>query len=100
MTLAPTPNRGPFAGRSRRRRSRLGCPGEKSSSTSVKATERSGKVESGKVEKSMGIRLLTLFVPVLALSAVAASQAPKPVDEARLTGADGDTGNWLMYGRT
>jgi len=52
------------------------------------------------VDKSIRIRLLTSSVLLIALSAVASSQAPKQVDTARLTGADSDTGNWVMYGRT
>jgi len=52
------------------------------------------------VDKSIRIRLLTSSVLLIALSAVASSQAPKQVDAARLTGADSDTGNWVMYGRT
>ena len=52
------------------------------------------------MDKSIRIRLLTSSVLLIALSAVASSQAPKQVDAARLTGADSDTGNWVMYGRT
>ena len=52
------------------------------------------------MDKSIRIRLLTSSVLLIALSAVASSQAPKQVDTARLTGADSDTGNWVMYGRT
>jgi len=48
----------------------------------------------------MRIRFLTSSVLLLALSAVASSQAPKQIDAARLTGADSDTSDWLMYGRT
>jgi PQQ-dependent dehydrogenase (methanol/ethanol family) len=48
----------------------------------------------------MRIAFYTSSGLVLALIAIAASQAQRPVDHARLTGAEGDTGNWLMYGRT
>ena len=48
----------------------------------------------------MRVALLATSVLVLALIGVAASQALKSVDSARLAGADSDTSNWLMYGRT
>ena len=43
---------------------------------------------------------ITSAVLVLALIGITARQAPTPVDQTRLTGADGDTSNWLMYGLT
>ena len=42
----------------------------------------------------------TLLVLLLALIGITASQVSKPVDTSRLTGADADASNWLMYGRT
>jgi len=48
----------------------------------------------------MPVAIFTASVLILALGGIARSQASKPVDNARLTGADRDSGNWLMYGRT
>ena len=53
-----------------------------------------------RVTPKMRVAVLAASVLVLALIGVAASQAIKTVDDARLTSADRDTGNWLMYGRT
>ena len=43
--------------------------------------------------------LVTSIILVIAVGVVV-GQALKPVDTARLTSADSDTSNWLMYGRT
>jgi len=48
----------------------------------------------------MRLAFYTSSVLVLALIGIAASQAPKAVNPTRSTAAGGDTGNWLMYGRT
>jgi quinohemoprotein ethanol dehydrogenase len=48
----------------------------------------------------MRVAFFASSVLVLALIGLTASQAPKIVDNARLAGADSDTSNWLMYGRT
>jgi quinohemoprotein ethanol dehydrogenase len=48
----------------------------------------------------MRVAFFAASVLVLALIGLTASQAPKSVDGARLAGADSDTSNWLMYGRT
>ena len=48
----------------------------------------------------MRVAFLAASVLVLALIGLTASQALKSVDSARLGGADSDTSNWLMYGRT
>src|SRR5262245_11883437 len=48
----------------------------------------------------MRIAFSTSLVLLLALIGITASQVSKPVDNTRLTGADSDTSNWLMYGRT
>jgi quinohemoprotein ethanol dehydrogenase len=48
----------------------------------------------------MRAAILTAFALLLALVGMAPSQASKSMDDARLTSADRDTGNWLMYGRT
>ena len=48
----------------------------------------------------MRVAFLAASVLVLALIGLTASQALKSVDSARLAGADSDTSNWLMYGRT
>jgi PQQ-dependent dehydrogenase (methanol/ethanol family) len=48
----------------------------------------------------MRVAFFATSVLVLALIGVTASQAPKPVDNARLAAAGSDSGNWLMYGRT
>ena len=47
----------------------------------------------------MRVPIFTASVLTLALAGIAWSQASKPIDNARLTSADRDTGNWLMYGR-
>src|SRR5215467_11616493 len=39
-------------------------------------------------------------VAVVAIFGLAAAQSVNVIDSARLTGADRDAGNWLMYGRT
>jgi len=46
----------------------------------------------------MPVAIFTASVLILALGGIARSQASKPVDNARLTGADRDSGNCLMYG--
>src|SRR5438552_193770 len=48
----------------------------------------------------MPVAIFTASVLILAIGGIARSQASKPVDNARLTGADRDSGKWLMYGRT
>ena len=48
----------------------------------------------------MRAAILTAFALLLALVGMAPSQASQSLDDARLTSADRDTGNWLMYGRT
>ena len=48
----------------------------------------------------MRVAFVAASVLVLALIGLTASQAPKSVDSTRSTGADSDTSNWLMYGRT
>jgi len=48
----------------------------------------------------MRVAFFAASVLVLALIGLTASQAPKSVDGVRLAGADSDTSNWLMYGRT
>ena len=48
----------------------------------------------------MRVALVTTSVFLLALIGLTASQALKPVDNSRLAGAEGDSANWLMYGRT
>ena len=39
-------------------------------------------------------------VAVVAIFGLAAAQSVDVIDSARLTGADRDAGNWMMYGRT
>jgi quinohemoprotein ethanol dehydrogenase len=48
----------------------------------------------------MRMAFIAVSLFLLVLVGLAASQAVKPVDSARLTGAENDAGNWLMYGRT
>jgi quinohemoprotein ethanol dehydrogenase len=50
----------------------------------------------------MRLHAMAFAVSILALALiqVAASQAPRPTDDARLKTAAGDAANWLMYGRT
>jgi quinohemoprotein ethanol dehydrogenase len=50
----------------------------------------------------MRIRVLPVGAAVVLIVAIglASAQSVKEIDTARLTGADRDAGNWLMYGRT
>src|SRR5262245_21481846 len=48
----------------------------------------------------MRIAFVTTSVLLTALIGIVVGQTSKPVDTARLTSADNDTSNWLMYGRT
>ncbi len=48
----------------------------------------------------MRVASFTATVLLLALIGIASSQSLKQIDDARLTNADRDGGNWLMYGRS